>query len=50
MTVIEKLEKAKVDDYEFYKNDIARINDVDMRGETVIAGFDILAGSKKKYI
>ena len=50
MTVIEKLEKAKVDDYEFYKNDIARINDVDMRGETVIAGFDILAGSKEVYL
>ncbi|RGK44757.1 hypothetical protein DXD09_09545 [Ligilactobacillus ruminis] len=50
MTVIEKLEKAKVDDYEFYKNDIARINDVDMRGETVIAGFDILAGSKDVYL
>ena len=50
MTVIEKLEKAKVDDYEFYKNDIARINDVDMRGETVIAGFDISAGSKNVYL
>ena len=50
MTVIEKLEKAKVDDYEFYKNDIARINDVDMRGETVIAGFDISADSKDVYL
>lgn len=50
MTVIEKLEKAKVDDYEFYKNDIARINDVDMRGETVIAGFDIAIGSKDVYL
>ena len=50
MTVIEKLEKAKVDDYEIYINDIARINDVDMRGETVIAGFDILAGSKDVYL
>ena len=50
MTVIEKLEKAKVDDYEIYINDIARINDVDMRGETVIAGFDISAGSKNVYL
>ena len=50
MTVIEKLEKAKVDDYEIYINDIARINDVDMRGETVIAGFDIAVGSKDVYL
>ena len=50
MTVIEKLEKAKVDDYEFYKNDIARINDVDMRGETVIAGFYIAIDSKDVYL
>lgn len=50
MSVIEKLEKAKVDDYEIYINDIARINDEDMRGETVIAGFDILAGSKDVYL
>ncbi len=50
MTVIEKLEKAKVDDYEIYINDIARINDVDMRGETVIAGFDISADNKDVYL
>lgn len=50
MSVIEKLENVKADDYEIYINDIARINDVDMRGETVIAGFDILVGSKDVYL
>ena len=50
MSVIEKLEKAKVDDYEIYINDIARINDEDMRGETVIAGFDIAIDSKDVYL
>ena len=50
MSVIEKLEKAKADDYEIYKNDIARINDEDMRGETVIAGFDIAIDSKDVYL
>ena len=50
MSVIEKLEKAKADDYEIYKNDIARINDEDMRGETVIAGFDIAIDSKEVYL
>lgn len=48
--VKEQLKGAKIDDYEIYINDIARINDVDMRGETVIAGFDILAGSKDVYL
>ena len=50
MSVIEKLEKAKADDYEIYINDIARINDEDMRGETVIAGFDIAIDSKDVYL
>lgn len=50
MSVIEKLENVKADDYEIYKNDIARINDEDMRGETVITGFDILVGSKDVYL
>lgn len=50
MSVIEKLENVKADDYETYINDIARINDEDMRGETVIAGFDILVGSKDVYL
>ena len=48
--VKEQLKGAKIDDYEIYINDIARINDVDMRGETVIAGFDISAGSKNVYL
>lgn len=50
MSVIEKLENVKADDYETYINDIARINDEDMLGETVIAGFDILVGSKDVYL
>ena len=48
--VKEQLKGAKIDDYEIYINDIARINDVDMRSETVIAGFDISAGSKEVYL
>lgn len=48
--VKEQLKGAKIDDYEIYKNDIARINDVDMRGETVIAGFDIAIDSKDVYL
>ena len=48
--VKEQLKGAKIDDYEIYINDIARINDVDMRSETVIAGFDISAGSKNVYL
>ena len=50
MSVIEKLENVKADDYEIYINDIARINDEDMRGETVIAGFDIAIDSKDVYL
>lgn len=48
--VKEQLKGTKIDDYEIYKNDIARINDVDMRGETVIAGFDISADNKDVYL
>lgn len=50
MSVIEKLENVKADDYEIYINDIARINDEDMRGETVIAGFDIAIDSRNVYL
>ena len=48
--VKEQLKGAKIDDYEIYLNDIARINDEDMRGETVIAGFDIAIDSKDVYL
>ena len=48
--VKEQLKGAKIDDYEIYKNDIDRIKDKDMRGETVIAGFDIAIDSKDVYL
>ena len=48
--VKEQLKGAKIDDYEIYKNDIDRIKDKDMEGETVIAGFDTVIDSKDVYL
>lgn len=48
--VKEQLKGAKIDDYEIYINDIARINDEDMRGEKLLAGFDTVIGSKDVYL
>lgn len=48
--VKEQLKGAKIDDYEIYINDIARINDEDMRGEKLLAGFDTVIDSKDVYL
>lgn len=50
LSVMEKLESVKVDNYDIFEEDILRIDDEDMKDEELLAGFDVAVGSNSVYL